>query len=694
MGFLILSILVGSGFAASTLYKSRGNGSSAADANRQSELAFAAKTVGGSHDAEIAALEAMETNGATTQVADLIAQKLVKRNPEGPIENNGELSIVAPGEINDVLDSYIKTHNFSTSTLITPITDSDIKIIESSSTEALNAYFSKIADITSGLHKDSFNVTTFNENQLLDNSASLTDTVHQLKAVETPRPLVGFQKSLVGSLTLSGNYIKLIVADPLSANALSSTYNTELTQAANSLSSEASNLESMQVFPSDHPSLAQKMLGIPTAHAFVVAVVVANLIQEIKNFLLYLRDHAISILTEALINKLYMKLSDQVMKWIGNNGSPQFIANWSRFLGGTAAAAANRLIQTQYQNLCKNLGAGSDLVAKALGGNPSGCSSAGAIPNLRDFNTDFRNGGWGSYVKLIQPQNNFLGALTMTSDQQRALAMNAVENAKNEALAGNGFLGTKACDNGKKPDADGTCADGSTPHTTTPGKTASDILSKTFSGTFDRLFAVDTSNGNGYAALANFLVNAALSKLLKNGVNGIQYGYTANTVAPTAPAPETPAGNVTDEVQQILTRKESSLDDARNAVTTLGDTVSTLQQVVNACTANPSVPADATAEIQALVPMQDELSQKVEALKPQVDGLTSFSGTLAELHAQFGTVDDAQREAEDISTKRASVEGIYLEAGSLFASCSQTVISTPVDTTGGEGSASSTETVP
>jgi hypothetical protein len=695
VGFLLLAILTGSAFAAS-LYRGSLNGGQAEGA-AQINRAFAPALAGGTRDAELAAIEAMEATGATNDIATIFTDEITKKNPDGPSETNGKTNIVIPGGLDATLAAYVATHQFSESAIAPEVSDKDIIRDDQSDAAAFNRYFAAIADVIGSVRQDQSGAT--DPSILINNIDLIQDGARRIAQIKTPAALVDFQKNLIATVQISAKYGRLVVADPLTASALSGNYNLRLSANLDAMTKELATLsvQKQLSIPQVPRSITQRLLGIQTAYAlFGVGDIVfdpAALTQMIKEFFQYLKDHWKGILTEALKSALLRLLSTQVTNWVNNHGVPQFVTNWNTFLSGAANIAANQTLKTQYSKLCKSLGGSADILAKVLQAGTSGsivpsggCTSGGAILNIKDFNSDFRNGGWTSYVKALQPQNNFLGALTNAANAQSLAATAAAEIAKSRALAGSGFPGTEVCDDGKAPSPGDGCADGKPSHVSTPGKTISDILSKSFTSGYDRILAADSAQGNGYQALANFLATAAINQLLKSGLKGLGGGSSTNPNAPTAPAPEDPAGDVAGELQQILARKQSSLDDARSTLSVLTDTVGTLRQVVNACSANPNIVTDAAAEIEALILFQDDLTAKIEQLKPQIEALQTFSGSLEELHSKFGTVAQAQTEAEDLASKRANADSVFTQAGNLFSSCSADVINTPIDTGPGDNS--------
>lgn len=72
------------------------------------------------------------------------------------------------------------------------------------------------------------------------------------------------------------------------------------------------------------------------------------------------------------------------------------------------------------------------------------------VPNkvITEFTKDFeKGGGWETWVRMIEPQNNFAGALGIAFEELNKQRAKQEEAKKSEALAGQGFQGTtKRCE--------------------------------------------------------------------------------------------------------------------------------------------------------------------------------------------------------------------------------------------------------
>lgn len=680
----------------------------------------------GATDAEIAALQAEEKDNATLGLVNVLAQEIVNKNPQGPLNAAGQLSMAAPDNLNSLIDDYIKTHPFSGDSLKPSIQDKDINIVDTSDSAAFNNYFSNLGSIVLNLNSEYGLTDPTDSTAKLDAYTQILQKYDgELRNLQVPKPLASLHKSILATIDVSLNYTALSTNDPLGAVALSDVYDRELSRAVNDFDSQTKDLNKLSLAPSEHRNIIQVILGVHTALAAGIGVPVEDqnsIWQQIKKFVYDYKKDIKAMLLDFLKNTLLRKMTKQVVNWVAGGPEPQFVTNWNTFFTDASIDAAGHVLAQAAPQLCgagsgggggpgtiDGLGDFAGFIKKVMtpintagiqtnGFGYPGCTLTDAIISINDFKQDFRNGGWKAYATVLQPQNTILGSLITLSDRQLIAAAQAQAEASAKAVSGGGFTGQMACDNGEPPSQQdtqhgdgeggtftipkGSCADGSKPHVTTPGVFSKDLSTQGFNAAYNRLVTA-----GDYKALVAYIADVALNRLFQEGAKGLlSYARkqgngsynpgTGDTGAPpisTAPLPETPANNAKDLARQILVRKQSALDDARSTVSSLSDTITLLQQTVSACTSNQAVVDGARAEITALAGLKTDLLLKVEALKPQVDGLQKFIAsptTIADLTAQFGTLEDAQTEADDMSVQRQKADAVYGQAGQLYASCS------------------------
>ncbi len=713
--FLSIAIVASSGTLAFSAYSNRPAPQADTATAAVPAGAFVEKLPTGTQDPEVAYLEAEQaTNSATNNLADALAQKLVSQNPQGPTtDSTGQLSVIGP-DIPSLVDGYLQTQTFSPSAITANVSDQDITITSSTDPGTVNAYFSKVSDLTSNVQASlNFSTSTDGTATLAADLGILEQTADGLKAVPVPRPLAGFHKSLISSFMLSANYVRLVGADPVSAAALSDSYSQQLNQSLADLTGQAQKLSQTSSMPPDSRTLVQKILGIEVAHAQWVVFDPAAFAQMIKDALFYLQNHIWDILVEQLKNVLLKRMTMQVINWVAGGPEPQFITNWGTFFQNAAVGAVSGVVAEAAPQICggvgltvPGLGDVQDFIRKVMtpviisGAAPvyPRCTLVDAIANITDFQNDFRNGGWTAYSALFQPQNTILGNLITLHDQALIAAGQSQEQASAQGISGGGFKGQMACDDGSAPhqynggpngDTPMTvCSDGSTPHVTTPGVLSKDLSSAGLNSAYQRLAGAQHDPN----ALISFVADVALSRLFQQGARGLlayarqQSGAPPNAngdqpIVSQAPQAGSPSSDPGTQAQQILDLKNSALSDARTVVDDLGQTINILNSILTSCAGNAAVAADAQTEITALTDLQTQTSVQVENIKSDVAALQNFinnPGTLIDLNSKY-TVPAAQKEADDLSIERQKVEGLQIKAGNLFTSCSSFSPANPSD---------------
>lgn len=64
---------------------------------------------------------------------------------------------------------------------------------------------------------------------------------------------------------------------------------------------------------------------------------------------------------------------------------------------------------------------------------------------FNDFTSDFNKGGWDAWLKIIQPNNNPYGQYLIAKNELNVRKQQAEQNAREEILAGGGFLPNREC---------------------------------------------------------------------------------------------------------------------------------------------------------------------------------------------------------------------------------------------------------
>jgi hypothetical protein len=190
----------------------------------------------------------------------------------------------------------------------------------------------------------------------------------------------------------------------------------------------------------------------------------------------FTKQFVIYPLVRAIANSLQSKLTNSISQQISgiNSSTPSFITNWRNHLLDSQgrgndifrAVLADTKICSYMSKEVKSA-FGADMFERTIAGstikNASGAvvyqnktnvpgmqslQSSGncTLPDNFDvgsFKTDFRNGGWEAWDRLLEPQNNFFGIMSMALNEQSNQIETEKESTMNSAIAGNGFLASK-----------------------------------------------------------------------------------------------------------------------------------------------------------------------------------------------------------------------------------------------------------
>jgi hypothetical protein len=267
----------------------------------------------------------------------------------------------------------------------------------------------------------------------------------------------------------------------------------------------------MPSFLPTHIRKAQAAVPVIEQNPIVLANTAANEASIAQTLL----EYAEEFILETLKKRLLDMMVDQIIQWIQGGGEPQFVTDWDGFLRNAANAATGDFIQEIGLGfLCDpfSLQVQIALLPIPRFSDDITCTLDQITDNIENFYADFRNGSWIAYTGSLEPQNNYFGALSMASSELEYRKARAEAAALNEATAGGGFLSTKKCDvNGKN------CV------ITTPGDTIGSLVSKAVGTEFDYILSAEQLSD--YAAA---IANAAINRLIVEGVNGLQGVSTSN----------------------------------------------------------------------------------------------------------------------------------------------------------------------
>ena len=424
----------------------------------------------------------------------------------------------------------------------------------------------------------------------------------------TPQKLASFQKSLVAALVYQrnmANLASLAETDPVKASLIYQAQSAKYDAVLQSFGLETEKAAAKGLFSfrsgqgkqNRTMALLEAYFGIQTAHAQWP-------VTDWVRFGTWIKDTISSIILQILKNVLTAFIQQRALKWIQGSGAPKFVQQFGNQLvqvGQAAAMAATANILEKggnavggnppggYKYSCPNIGnllgptiANLGLVVPAVKQVPT-CSLTISGTQLKDFYKNFsfsganvvQGGSWGLYAQVLNPSNNYYGALLQSQDYINGQSSQAAQAQQTETVAGSGFTGTKTCTDQSNPNGThtvcldkndvayhvnssgscdpgffpslapngGLCADGSTPYTTTPGQTTNAIHAEALGGALKL-----TTNANSIvgvlASIGMSLINTVVQTGISAAVNAGSQAATGGLLAITAPGESGGASSV------------------------------------------------------------------------------------------------------------------------------------------------------
>lgn len=178
---------------------------------------------------------------------------------------------------------------------------------------------------------------------------------------------------------------------------------------------------------------------------------------------LQVKELALDAVAYAIAKQILRGITTSVVEWINNgfNGNPSFLTNPGQFftdiadeiLGGMilgsdlAFLCSNFSIDIRLELAFKYRPFQRDRAACTLSDVIGNVTVAGQGASINGFTAgDFRQGGMPAFVSMTtEPQNNFIGAYVIASDEASARIANAQIEQQNQLTQGRGFLSFKTC---------------------------------------------------------------------------------------------------------------------------------------------------------------------------------------------------------------------------------------------------------
>ncbi|OGY64012.1 MAG: hypothetical protein A3I89_02965 [Candidatus Harrisonbacteria bacterium RIFCSPLOWO2_02_FULL_41_11] len=215
---------------------------------------------------------------------------------------------------------------------------------------------------------------------------------------------------------------------------------------------------------------------------------------------------------QILKKQILDRLVDKTVEWINKtpDGKGPIIEDWGEFFEEAKQGAIGDVAkQLGLGFLCApfNLQVQLSVLAPRKFSQEAECTLDKITGNIENFMDDFKNGGWIAYNELWNPQNNYYGASLLAANEVTRAQNDAVSAARDEAIAGEGFLSRKICDDNEE-----NC------RTVTPGSFVAQAAKTAYiTYPFDAIIGADD-----VAAYITAIADAAIKRLIKEGIAGFK----------------------------------------------------------------------------------------------------------------------------------------------------------------------------
>lgn len=364
---------------------------------------------------------------------------------------------------------------------------------------------------------------------------------------------------------------------------------------------------------------------------------------------LNLKEFTLDGIAWSLAKKVLGQTVASVVDWVnsGFNGKPAFITDYDQYFKDAEDQAANGFIdESNFAQLCQPLQVSVRFIVdlsyrQARDYRERSQCTSDAANDEAFIGGDFKSGGWAAWFSIVAtPQNNIYGATAIAKDEQYNRDRQAVDVARTEAIAGQGFLNDKRCENGK-------CT------IVTPGSVIGHYLD--FSLTVgDRVLIQADKINEIIGSLFSKLGSQALTGT--NGLLGLSYSqdgtspsyvsqFSTETATFGAQADSkflTDAIAVETQYQNVFVKAANDLDDL---ISSIGAT-STVTASSTGATTTISIPGN-------LCPALVQIVQDAIALQTKYDGETNTSQSIIDV---LNLLLDNFNQSSDASIKTVIVQ--------------------------------------
>ena len=160
----------------------------------------------------------------------------------------------------------------------------------------------------------------------------------------------------------------------------------------------------------------------------------------------WLKDDLMKALRDVIAKRIIDYIVDQTVEWIQGGGKPQFVGDWDKFVENAGKIAQDSLIkEIGLSPLCSpfKLQVQLALLPEKRFRQRIECTLDDIVKNIEDFYADFSKGGWLAYRESWSPNNNFFGSALIAYDEMAVNIAKKETAAKNEAIAGQGWISVK-----------------------------------------------------------------------------------------------------------------------------------------------------------------------------------------------------------------------------------------------------------
>lgn len=157
-------------------------------------------------------------------------------------------------------------------------------------------------------------------------------------------------------------------------------------------------------------------------------------------------DELVKTALAATKKRLLDALVDDIIRWIQGGGDPRFVTDWEGFLRDAADAGIGDVIRELSPQLCSPFRTQVILSLQTpVFSQRARCTLSQVVSNFEDWLENFESGGWIAYQETWKPANNPWGAIIIAHDEIIKRSAEKQEAARQEAQAGQGFIGVKRC---------------------------------------------------------------------------------------------------------------------------------------------------------------------------------------------------------------------------------------------------------